>query len=98
MKIPMPSTDVVTRPKIPQIVAAASNGLGKPNASAVNTASPYYDATQKQRYKYDPARVKQLLKQAGYHGQPILIDANKRGSVPSYPVAVMARRRDRPRW
>lgn len=75
---------------IPQIVAAASNGLGTPNASAVNTASPYYDATQKQAYKYDLARVKQLLKEAGYKNQPILIDANKRGSVPSYPVAVMA--------
>ncbi len=73
----------------PQIVAAASEGLGELNNSAVFTGSAYFDAEQKKAYKYDPARAQQLLKEAGYKGEPIVIYANKRAHVPSYQVAVL---------
>jgi peptide/nickel transport system substrate-binding protein len=75
---------------IPQIVQAATEGLGVPNASAVPRDSSYFDKAQEQAYTYDPERARKLLKESGYKGEPIMIDANKRAHVPSYQVAVMA--------
>ena len=73
---------------IPQVVAAASEGLGELNNSAVHAGSAYKEA-EKRAYRHDPARAQQLLKEAGYK-EPIVIYANKRAHVPSYQVAVMA--------
>ncbi|HEV2674989.1 MAG TPA: ABC transporter substrate-binding protein [Aliidongia sp.] len=73
-----------------QLVAAASNGLGKINNAAVPSSSAYSDAAQKKGYAYDPAKARQLLAESGYKGEPIKIIANKRLTVPSFPVAVMA--------
>ncbi|CAM3644286.1 ABC transporter substrate-binding protein [Bordetella sputigena] len=75
---------------IPQIVQAATEGLGTPNASAVSRDSAFYDKAQQQSYHYDPALAQKLLKEAGYKGEKIVIYANKRAHVPSYQVAVMA--------
>ena len=75
---------------IPQVVAAASEGLGELNNSAVHAGSAYYKEAEKRAYRHDPARAQQLLKEAGYKGEPIVIYANKRAHVPSYQVAVMA--------
>jgi peptide/nickel transport system substrate-binding protein len=75
---------------IPQIVQAATEGLGTPNASAVSRDSSFYDKVQEQAYRYDPALAQKLLKEAGYKGEKIVIYANKRAHVPSYQVAVMA--------
>ncbi len=73
-----------------ELVAQASNELGKVNNSAIHMASPYYSEVQRQRYNHDPARVKKLLTDAGYKGQTIKLIANKRSTVPSFPVAVVA--------
>ncbi|CAM5761173.1 ABC transporter substrate-binding protein [Bosea minatitlanensis] len=73
-----------------EIVGSASNGLGQTNNSAVYVTSPFYDDVQKQRYTHDPARTKALLAEAGYKGETIRLIANKRSTVPSYPVAIMA--------
>ncbi|HTK01688.1 MAG TPA: ABC transporter substrate-binding protein [Bordetella sp.] len=75
---------------IPQIVQAATEGLGTPNASAVSRDSSFFDKVQDQSYHYDPALAQKLLKEAGYKGEKIVIYANKRAHVPSYQVAVMA--------
>ncbi|KAF1046802.1 MAG: Glutathione-binding protein GsiB [Herbaspirillum frisingense] len=72
-----------------QIVEAASEGLAHVNNSAIYEKSMYYSAQQKKAYAYDPAKAKLLLQQAGYRGQPIVIQANKRAHVPSYAVAVL---------
>lgn len=72
-----------------EIVGSVSNGLGKTNNSAVYVTSPYYDEVQRKRYGYDPARTKKLLAEAGYKGETIKLIANKRATVPSYPVAIM---------
>jgi peptide/nickel transport system substrate-binding protein len=73
-----------------QIVEASSEGLGRVNNSAVPDSSAFYSAVQKKGYRYDPAKAKQLLKAAGYQGQPIVILANKRAHVPSFSVAVLS--------
>jgi peptide/nickel transport system substrate-binding protein len=73
-----------------QLAAATSNGLAPPNNSAIFPTSAYYSAVQKERYKYDPEKAKQLLKEAGYKGEPLTIIANKRVHVPSYPAALFA--------
>jgi peptide/nickel transport system substrate-binding protein len=73
-----------------QLVAASSEGLAKVNNSAIQDTSAFYSAAQKKGYRYDPAKAKQLLKEAGYKGQPIVIQANKRAHVPSFSVAVMS--------
>lgn len=75
---------------MPQLVAAVSNGQGKPNNSAVPVTSAYYDDAQRKGYAYDPAKAKALLKEAGYKGEPIRIIANKRVHVPSFNAAVIA--------
>jgi peptide/nickel transport system substrate-binding protein len=75
---------------IPQIVQAATEGLGTANNSAIPRDSKFYDKVQQQGYRYDPALAQRLLKEAGYKGEKIVIYANKRAHVPSYQVAVMA--------
>lgn len=73
-----------------QLAAATSYGLAMPNNSAIFPESAYYSEAQKERYKYDPEKAKQLLQEAGYKGEPITIIANKRVHVPSYPAALFA--------
>jgi len=73
-----------------QIVAAASEGLGSVNNSAVNKGSSYYGPVEKKGLHYDPAQAAKLLREAGYKGEKITIQANKRALVPSYTVAVLA--------
>nr|WP_246208424.1 ABC transporter substrate-binding protein [Pseudomonas karstica] len=63
-----------------QMVTALSNGLSEPNNSAIPQTSPFYSATAKQGYRYDPQEAQRLLKDAGYHGQPIKMIVNKRYS------------------
>ncbi|QRM34272.1 ABC transporter substrate-binding protein [Microvirga sp. VF16] len=75
---------------VPQLVAAVSNGNGKPNNSAIAVTSAYYNDAQRKGYSYDPAKAQKLLKEAGYKGEPIKIIANKRTHVPSFNAAVIA--------
>ena len=73
-----------------QLVAAASDGLGKANNAPIPPQSAYSDAVQHTGYTYDPTKAQALLKEAGYKGEVIKIIANKRLSVPSFPAAVIA--------
>lgn len=75
---------------IEQIVAAASEGLGSVNNSAIHKGSAFYSAAQKKGWHYDPAQAARLLREAGYKGEKITIQTNKRAHVPSYTVAVLA--------
>jgi len=75
---------------IPQIVQAVHEGLSQPNASAVFPGSAYYTAAHKRGFQFDAGRARQLLKEAGYRGEPVVIQANKRAHVPSFNVAVVA--------
>ncbi|KRE17512.1 peptide ABC transporter substrate-binding protein [Bosea sp. Root381] len=72
-----------------EVVAAASDGLGQTNTSPIYSRSAYFGAVEKVGHKYDPARAKKLLAEAGYKGEKISILANKRPRVPSFPAAVV---------
>lgn len=73
-----------------QLVAAASNGTGQANGSMIAAESVYYSDIQKKRPPYDLDAARKELRAAGYRNEPITIIANKRGTVPSFPAAVMA--------
>lgn len=61
-----------------QVIEAATFGLGAPNHSMIATTSSYFTEAQKTWPAYDPSAVAELLKQAGYNGQPIKIQTNNR--------------------
>ena len=73
-----------------ELVAVATNNLGKPNNSPIYGGSAYYGPVQKQGFSHDPAKAKKLLQEAGYKGEKIVILANKRPTVPSFNAAVVA--------
>ena len=74
---------------IPQLVEVATNGLGKANASLVPVGSYYYDDIQAKNVAYAPEQVPGHLKAAGYAGQEILIQTNRRNPI-NENVAVLA--------
>jgi peptide/nickel transport system substrate-binding protein len=86
--------------KLRQAIAAAiddkalvddvSDGLGQVNNSPIYQTSHYYGPVEKQGFTYDPDRARRLLQEAGYKGEPIVLIANQRGNMPSYPSAVIA--------
>jgi peptide/nickel transport system substrate-binding protein len=66
-------------------------GLVKANPSAVATMSPYYTDAQKVWPEYDPAKAAALAKEAGYSGQPIKLQTNKKyDGMYSNAVAIQA--------
>ncbi|MGE0716302.1 MAG: ABC transporter substrate-binding protein [Alphaproteobacteria bacterium] len=75
---------------IDELVAATSSGFSKPNASAIHPQSPYWSEVQARRFPHDPARARALLKEAGYRGQRIVISTDRRPTVPTYNMAVIA--------
>ena len=73
-----------------ELVAAVTSDLAPANNSPIYPTSRYFGPVQKQGFTYDPARAKKLLAEAGYKGEKIVILANKRSTVPSFPSAVIA--------
>ncbi|MGE0723501.1 MAG: ABC transporter substrate-binding protein [Alphaproteobacteria bacterium] len=73
-----------------ELVSAVTSDLGPPNNSPIYPTSRYFGPVQKQGFAYDPARAKKLLAEAGYKGEKIVMIANKRSTVPSFPSAVIA--------
>jgi peptide/nickel transport system substrate-binding protein len=61
-----------------EITAAVTEGLGKRNNSIVPSMSAYYTAVEAKGYTYDPALAKKLATEAGYKGETLVIQANKR--------------------
>jgi len=73
-----------------ELVSTVTSGLGAVNNSPIYPGSRYFGAVEKEGFRYDPQRVAELLKEAGYNGEEITIIANKRATVPSYPLAVVS--------
>jgi peptide/nickel transport system substrate-binding protein len=61
-----------------QIAEARTDGAVKGNPSAVSESSAYFDPRFLDWPAYDPKKAATLLKEAGYAGQPIKIQTNKR--------------------
>lgn len=72
-----------------QIARIATGGRGRPNPSAVPVGSTWRTAAHDAFPKYDPNAARALLRQAGYRGEPIVIQTNRH--YPNmYDNAVMA--------
>ncbi len=72
-----------------QIALGTSQNMAHASNSNISVASAFLQQCAKQGYQYDPARTAQLLKEAGYKGQPLEIIANKRATVPSFDMAII---------
>jgi peptide/nickel transport system substrate-binding protein len=74
---------------LPALAKALSNGHAGYNPSLVPEVSPYHTAAHAAGYRRDAAQVAQLLAQAGYRGETLKIQTNKR--YPElYRLAVVA--------
>lgn len=72
------------------IAAMASEGMAPANPSAVPGGSAFHTAAHKVRLPFDPPQARKLLAEAGYRGEKITIQANKRAHVPSHAIALRA--------
>jgi len=74
-----------------QIVDAVTEGSATYNPSIVPIGSPYHGAAHDQGPAFDPARAKQLLDEAGYKGEKIvLIASDEYNSIYNNAVYVQA--------
>jgi len=72
-----------------QIARIATGGRGRPNPSAVPVGSTWRTPAHDEFPAYDPVRARALLREAGYRGEPIVIQTNRH--YPNmYDNAVMA--------
>ncbi len=74
---------------IPEMASAMTDGLSKPNSSAIPSSSPFYSAVHATGFKRDLAQAKKLLAEAGYAGQTIKMLTNKQYTV-CFDAAVLA--------
>ena len=70
------------------MVTSISQGYAQPNGSLIPSSSPFYGKPQADSFKYDPAKVKDLLKKANYRNEQITLITNKNYSV-MYDTGVM---------
>ena len=61
-----------------QVAAIASLGQSRANPSAIPRISPFHTPAQDDWPAYDPAAARALLKSAGYRGQTLTIQTNRR--------------------
>jgi peptide/nickel transport system substrate-binding protein len=61
-----------------QVAAIATYGAARANPSAIPRISRFHSAAQDAWWRYDPAGARALLVEAGYRGQPIHIQTNRK--------------------
>jgi peptide/nickel transport system substrate-binding protein len=73
------------------VTQAAHMGHAKVNPSMLAIGSEFYSPVHAQWYKKDPEKAKQLLKEAGYSGEEVVIDCTKKyAAMYRQAVAVQA--------
>jgi len=60
-----------------QVAQNATQGLAHANGSAVFPGSRYDSEFQRRVPEYDPSKARQLIREAGYAGQPIRLQVNR---------------------
>ncbi|MGO4735810.1 ABC transporter substrate-binding protein [Bosea sp. 2KB_26] len=60
------------------LVETRTDGLGKPNPSAIPDSSSAHTAVHGKGYAYDPDLARRLLKEAGYDGRPIKLQTSQK--------------------
>ncbi|MBP2563170.1 peptide/nickel transport system substrate-binding protein [Neorhizobium galegae] len=73
----------------PEVVDAVTVGLAKPNQSVIPPGSAFYSKVMATPFEHNIEKAKQLVKQAGYDGKPIMIMASKQ-QPQLFEMAVMA--------
>jgi len=63
---------------LPDVVNALSNGLAQYNPSLMPSANRLYSSAEAVGYTSNLAQVRSLLAQAGYHGQTLTLETNRR--------------------
>jgi len=66
-----------------------TQGISTPNPSVVAAASRYHGSCHEQGYGHDPEAVQRLLQEAGYEGEQLVIQTNRRFQN-MYDVALLA--------
>jgi peptide/nickel transport system substrate-binding protein len=61
-----------------EIVQANTGGRSRVNSSAVPVASEHHTSLHDIWFAYDPNRARELLRTAGYRGEPVRIQTNRR--------------------
>ncbi|MBL4603831.1 MAG: hypothetical protein JKY84_13885 [Emcibacteraceae bacterium] len=56
----------------------STQGMGEMNSSAIPMESPYYDDFHSTWYEYDVNKARKLLKEAGYNGELLKIQTNRK--------------------
>ena len=72
----------------PALAKAVSSGISEYNPSTIPDSSPFHDDAQAQGYTRDLDRVAELLAEAGYDGETLTIQTNRRYEN-MYQVAVL---------
>ena len=80
---------IVAALDLPQLVDGIADGQSRPSYSVIPTPSAYYGPVEAALPKRDLAAARQLLTDAGYHGQPIKMVVNKRYDT-MYRAAVLS--------
>lgn len=63
------------------MTTALTEGRSKPSSSLIPASSQFYDIAAESSFTYDPNKVKELLEEIGYKGEPVTITTNK-----NYPI------------
>ena len=63
---------------VAQVAAITTYSAAKANPSAIPRISPFHSSAQDQWWPYDPAAARALLAAAGYDGQPVRIQTNRK--------------------
>lgn len=61
-----------------KLAGSATRNMANGNPSAIPSSSPWYSRTQSTGVPYDPQGAARLAKQAGYRGQPLTLQTNRR--------------------
>lgn len=73
------------------LAAVLTEGRQEANPSVISRNSHFHSDVHDRRHEFDLDRSRRLLRQAGYAGQPVVIQANRDGYPEMYRIGVLVR-------